>query len=589
MEHHKFLLFGVCVAALLILIHLSGCAASLNQGTCCAPPSPTFSGAFACITKLDAHNITASCKYYPDKPMDNFCTISEAECRNKICAKPIYPCNTPPCGTIPCPARQPSPAISDSCNNCVDDCVKDVSDPNDQSYITIPVCTPTSDPFCDMPGCTAMICGIPAAAGGNYQPMQELLSENPEFEPNVGAPVGYRDSPENLYMSRCEFSPMNAKTYAQLNKLGGSAYVNSFRFGMGTSFSDFEEARQYLPKTDQVCALNPNGYTDRFTNYLTDQQQTVTVASTSTSCEYKYPVCTLGPSGRYTVCLGNGLQYANSQECYASCLKSVTTGPANPDGTCPVRENPELCEDMGGGFGGYHFKCLSTGTDYSAIGQPTAKGKCMEFCPYARVDGTPITGTSTTTQTVFGMLDPTTINPFVCEYDPVYVSAVINVYVDGQADFSLDFAAAEGPVCIFTAPGDGSADYAAGATLYNTRNEPIAYCTFIGEQGVKPLVAMPGKAIASAQNIKCTRMDSINDNGIQDSLLESCAINEINGFKVPQVVVNDIAKSGKHSYWFRTYATTAAQPVMRKFTTASYQTAWGNPSTEVSQINYKYY
>ncbi|PIU82571.1 hypothetical protein COS70_00605 [Candidatus Micrarchaeota archaeon CG06_land_8_20_14_3_00_50_6] len=449
MAQGKFLLFGGCVAAFIILIHLSGCAASLNQGTCCAPPSPTFSGSFSCDTKLSAHDITASCSYDPKNPPANFCTISESECRSKVCAKPDGSA-CPPCATTPCPLG------SDSCNNCVDNCVNNIK---------IPVCTPTSDPFCSMPYCTAMICGIPAAAGGNYQPMQELLSENPDFEPNVGAPVGYRDSPENLYMSRCEFSPMDAKTYNQLNKLGGSAYVNSFRFGMGTSFSDFEETRQYLPKTDQVCALNPNGYTDRFTNYLGD-----------------------------------------------------------------------------------------------AAGVPY-------------------------------MLDPTTINPFVCEYDPVYVSEVINVYVDGVADFSLDFAAAGGPVCIFLAPDDSSADYAAGATLYNTRNEPIAYCTFIGGQGVKPLVAMPGKTIASAQHIKCTRMDSINDNGIQDSLLESCAINEVNGFKVPQIVLDDSSIGGKHSYWFRTYATTAAQPVMREFTTASYQVPWygGIYSTEVSQINYKYY
>src|SRR3989338_6819699 len=46
------------------------------------------------------------------------------------------------------------------------------------------------------------------------------------------------------------------------------SFINSFRFGVGKTFEDFERYRQLFPFSDAYCNANPMGTKDRFSNYL---------------------------------------------------------------------------------------------------------------------------------------------------------------------------------------------------------------------------------------------------------------------------------------------------------------------------------
>ena len=75
----------------------------------------------------------------------------------------------------------------------------------------------------------------------------------------------------NLYGSYCSFYPMDERLNTLITNTKGS-FVNTFRFGIGSSFSDYEVAKYYFPMSDRFCnpylkKITADGK-DRYMNYL---------------------------------------------------------------------------------------------------------------------------------------------------------------------------------------------------------------------------------------------------------------------------------------------------------------------------------
>lgn len=89
---------------------------------------------------------------------------------------------------------------------------------------------------------------------------KEPSDENEIYDP------GEPDEPLGMWNAECQVQNM---TSLFLRKVENSDTItlNTFRFGVGDSFQEFEEAQYYFPITDQACELNSGGYVDRYLVY----------------------------------------------------------------------------------------------------------------------------------------------------------------------------------------------------------------------------------------------------------------------------------------------------------------------------------
>jgi hypothetical protein len=109
----------------------------------------------------------------------------------------------------------------------------------------------------------------------------------------------------NLKGTSCDFATMNRKLYNQVKSSKGTLWVNSFRFGVGQSFSDYEQARYFFPPSDSLCTENPIGTIDRFTNYLESGQW-------------------CAPTSTYYVCSKNQFGATDRDTCLLYCKNDQT-------------------------------------------------------------------------------------------------------------------------------------------------------------------------------------------------------------------------------------------------------------------------
>ncbi len=129
----------------------------------------------------------------------------------------------------------------------------------------MPYCSTATYSECDKQGCYAMICG-----DTSYDPKEDpsycyvFTAYNQSHNDEVAGLYQTSDTSQLLYNTKCEFYEMTDKTK---EKVSEGAWINAFRGGVGNSYSDFEEARYYIPITD-FAIRNTEGKTDRFVNYL---------------------------------------------------------------------------------------------------------------------------------------------------------------------------------------------------------------------------------------------------------------------------------------------------------------------------------
>ncbi|MFA5105841.1 MAG: hypothetical protein WC506_02675 [Candidatus Micrarchaeia archaeon] len=163
--------------------------------------------------------------------------------------------------------------------------------------------------------CNAMVCGYTKYDPAPVMSVQDQYSSSTASSDKKAGTVDSTLSSKvavNLLGTSCQFKPLNQKTADEIKSAKGSLWLNSFRFGVGESFSDFEEARYYFPITDRQCG-SPTGTKDRFTNYV--------------GMKGAEGTCNIYGLGEYSIstCTTNGLSfysynaYDNGMDYLAAC------------------------------------------------------------------------------------------------------------------------------------------------------------------------------------------------------------------------------------------------------------------------------
>jgi len=128
---------------------------------------------------------------------------------------------------------------------------------------TIPICTEDQDTGCSNAACTALVCGdfkyaptIPIDIEGTSTPQPS----------DTGA-----ETTIQFFKGQC--IPLQVDNHFKRVLKTAKAKVDVFRFGVGGSFDEFEQARYFFPVSDKFCNINPPRSTsdlriDRYMNYM---------------------------------------------------------------------------------------------------------------------------------------------------------------------------------------------------------------------------------------------------------------------------------------------------------------------------------
>ncbi|MDD5022862.1 MAG: hypothetical protein PHU63_01710, partial [Candidatus ainarchaeum sp.] len=107
---------------------------------------------------------------------------------------------------------------------------------------------------CNDENCTLMLCGQfnyqPGVFGGGTStnpPGEDELSD--KAKEKTSEPADY----PGLYDGWCMFVPFNYQVSNVFEKAEGEIYVNTFRFGVGNTFMEYERYKLYFPITDSIC------------------------------------------------------------------------------------------------------------------------------------------------------------------------------------------------------------------------------------------------------------------------------------------------------------------------------------------------
>ncbi len=194
--------------------------------------------------------------------------------------------------------------------NCAWDTNSPVACSGGQARWMMAVCTDRVPDSCINNKCTAMMCGYTAIRPSPPPASQDWNASKAQDEFAAGADSTAMSASElilptiNLQGATCDFNTMNKKLYNKVKSSRGALWVNSFRFGIGSSFGDFEQSRNFFPATDRVCAANPYAQVDRFTVYLNME---------GTYCKEK---------SSFYICSGprfNGMTFADEFTCKLYC------------------------------------------------------------------------------------------------------------------------------------------------------------------------------------------------------------------------------------------------------------------------------
>ena len=219
----------------------------------------------------------------------------------------------------------------------------------------LPVCTDLVPKSCVNDKCSAMVCGYANLRPAPPPASQDWNVNTSKSEFDTAASGGAASSsavPANdmqtpavgLQGTTCDVVPMNQKLYNKMKSARGSLWVNSFRFGVGSSFSDYEASRYFFPASDRACAANPYAKVDRFTVYLNESNTYCAQVNSYITCN-KLP----------------GLAFWDETTCELYC------GGGSP---------PYQCSNV---TGATHYKCSQDGFAYNDYG--ACSDKCGIISP----------------------------------------------------------------------------------------------------------------------------------------------------------------------------------------------------------------
>ncbi len=180
------------------------------------------------------------------------------------------------------------------------------------AYWMLPMCADPAPASCVNEKCSAMICGYTRPKLGPMPVGSDFNQKNPGEEPPF-ALGGDALSGTGLYGTSCAFKTMNNKLYNQVRQSKGELWVNSFRFGVGRSYSDYEQARYYFPVSDRFCSVTGVNGKDRFLNYV----------------NYPATWCAKYTQDHYH-CGKNNLNFSTPETCKNYCLGLSAPQDCNP-------------------------------------------------------------------------------------------------------------------------------------------------------------------------------------------------------------------------------------------------------------------
>ncbi|MCP4648404.1 MAG: hypothetical protein GY852_11855, partial [bacterium] len=131
----------------------------------------------------------------------------------------------------------------------------------------VPICPKMDEVKCNTT-CVGMFCGSfrfdPRPNSGALSPHSSYKSEY-DME-LVRDDEAIPPKPTGLWNAECRVQNITPR-FMRYVENSGSVVLNTFRFGIGNSFQDFESAQPYFPLTDSACGLNDVGPVDRFYLY----------------------------------------------------------------------------------------------------------------------------------------------------------------------------------------------------------------------------------------------------------------------------------------------------------------------------------
>lgn len=148
---------------------------------------------------------------------------------------------------------------------------KDADGADVPDYKMISVCS-NRETQCIQSNCTAMVCGpfmydpTPLPGFGDLMQSTEDMAEEGDPE---GPPIKKGVTATQLFNSECRFFSMDTKLKRVFDNAKGSN-MNIFRFGIGSSFVDYQHYKYLFPFSDLYANINPviGGVKDRYVNYL---------------------------------------------------------------------------------------------------------------------------------------------------------------------------------------------------------------------------------------------------------------------------------------------------------------------------------
>ncbi|MEW5996280.1 MAG: hypothetical protein AB1657_01660 [Candidatus Micrarchaeota archaeon] len=187
---------------------------------------------------------------------------------------------------------------------------------------TLPVCSQVEQIKCNS-SCTGMFCGrFDYDPRPPPEPVTTLDEGATPDELGGIADVGRYA----LYGAECRLLNMSSAVIRASSSTRGGFALNSFRFGVGNSFEDFEQATLYYPITDLGCQLNPAGEVDRYTNYAVPNRR-------MGSDEM---LCGLDEASRQFQCTGNPeISSWSYYDCATRCMMDGAGYPASVDAFNP--------------------------------------------------------------------------------------------------------------------------------------------------------------------------------------------------------------------------------------------------------------
>ncbi|MBI5222950.1 hypothetical protein HY990_00860 [Candidatus Micrarchaeota archaeon] len=127
----------------------------------------------------------------------------------------------------------------------------------------IPICTNTTSK-CVSGDCTAMVCG-PFKYDPSPTPSFSDTSRATSSSASLASDSSYS---LGLYNKTCRLVDAGSTLDNFFTNTKGS-FVNTFRFGFGSSFSEFDAYRYLFPTSDFFCSVNPDDNAkDRYMNYM---------------------------------------------------------------------------------------------------------------------------------------------------------------------------------------------------------------------------------------------------------------------------------------------------------------------------------